>query len=339
MRGTKVANISDICKYNARPSVSIQAKYKPLRTRFTLIVFSFLLHQYPLLAQPDTAVRKGVNKPRLLLTSGIHTGLWAGSFLALNNAWYAGFKRTTFHSFNDNAEWNQMDKAGHIWSTYGLSRASAASWRWSGVSPKTAALMGAGGGILYESIIEFQDAYSAAWGFSWGDMAANLFGASLFAFQDIHWKEQRVQVKMSYWPADYSSATRQRRDELFGTSLPEHFLKDYNSQTYWLSINLRSFAQDSRIPPWLNLAAGYGSANLLGGRSNIWTDEEGRVFDYSSSPRLRRFFLSPDIDLTRIPVRKKWLKSVLFVLNAIKVPAPALELNSKGKIFFHVIKF
>ncbi|HTE29276.1 MAG TPA: DUF2279 domain-containing protein [Chryseolinea sp.] len=234
-----------------------------MRTPFILIVFGLLLYQHPLMAQPDTTVRKGINKSRFLLTAGAHAGLWVGSFLALNNAWYAGFNRTPFHSFNDNAEWNQMDKAGHIWSTYGLARASAASWRWSGLNPKAAAMMGAGGGILYESIIELQDAYSAAWGFSWGDMAANLFGASLFAFQDIHWKEQRVQMKMSYWPADYSSATRQRRDELFGTSLPEHFLKDYNSQTYWLSVNLRSFAKDARIPAWLNLQRAMGLPTCL----------------------------------------------------------------------------
>jgi hypothetical protein len=310
-----------------------------LKTPLLLTVISLSFSLSSLFGQSDTASRQHIIKPRFIVTAGVHAGLWAGSFAALNKAWYAGFNRSTFHTFNDNAEWNQMDKAGHVWSTYGLSRASAATWRWSGVEKKRAALMGAGGGILYESIIELQDAYSAAWGFSWGDMAANIFGASLFAFQDIHWNEQRMQVKMSYWPAKYASPTLLRRDELFGTSFPEHFLKDYNSQTYWLSVNLRSFAKDSRIPPWLNLAAGYGASNLLGGRTNVWTDREGRSFDFSSAPRLRRFFLSPDIDLTRIPVRRKWLKSVLFVLNAIKIPAPALELNSKGRMFFHVIKF
>jgi hypothetical protein len=42
-------------------------------------------------------------------------------------------------------------------------------------------------------------------------------------------------------------------------------LKDYNGQTYWLSVNLHSFYKGSKIPKWLNLAIGYGANGMLTG--------------------------------------------------------------------------
>ncbi len=34
---------------------------------------------------------------------------------------------------------------------------------------------------------------------------------------------------------------KSRRNELFGKSFAERILKDYNSQTYWISANISSF--------------------------------------------------------------------------------------------------
>jgi hypothetical protein len=55
-------------------------------------------------------------------------------------------------------------------------------------------------------------------------------------------------------------------------------------------------------------------------------------------PRVRKGFLSIDVDLTTIPTRKKWLKNVLLVVNSIKIPAPALEWSG-GKLQAHWLKF
>ena len=51
-------------------------------------------------------------------------------------------------------------------------------------------------------------------------------------------------------------------------------LKDYNGQTYWLSANLKSFFPGSNIPPWLNVAIGYGADGMFGGFENKWIDED-----------------------------------------------------------------
>jgi hypothetical protein len=150
--------------------------------------------------------------------------------------------------------------------------------------------------------------------------------------QEIGWQEQRLQVKLGYWPVKHPRELIGRRNELFGSSWAERVLKDYNSQTYWLSANIASFFPGSNLPEWLNIAVGYGAKGMYGGRNNIWTDNEGITHDYSRIKRVRLFYLSPDIDLTRIPVNSRLLKTVFFILNFVKVPAPAVELNSNGGV-------
>ena len=108
-------------------------------------------------------------------------------------------------------------------------------------------------------------------------------------------------------------------------SLPERILKDYNGQTYWASFNLKSFFKESNLPTWLNIAVGYGADGLWGGFENKAFDESGNVtFNRMDIQRHRQWYLSPDIDFTKIKTNKKLLKTLLIGLNAIKIPAPAL---------------
>lgn len=281
-----------------------------------------------------------MNKSRLWLVTGAHAAFWTGSYIALNKAWYADYPKQSFHFFNDNREWNQMDKAGHSWTTYQISRFSAGLWRWTGLNERKSTWLGGLSGIAYQSIIEIQDGFSSEWGFSWGDMAANTLGAAMFVGQQLAWKEQRIQLKLGYWPYDYDGpALTARRNQLFGSSLPERILKDYNSQTYWLSANLHAFWKEGSLPEWLNVAVGYGSDGMLGGFANTWTDKQGNAFNRTDIARVRRFFLSPDVDLTRLRSNKKWVRTLLSVANMIKIPAPAVELNSKGRVRLHALYF
>jgi hypothetical protein len=171
-------------------------------------------------------------------------------------------------------------------------------------------------------------------------MLANTIGAAAFVSQELGWQDQRIQIKLSYWPYDYTSPElKSRRDQLFGKSLPERILKDYNSQTYRISANLHSFMPDSKLPVWLNISIGYNSDGMFGGFENLWVDKLGNDIDRRDIPRVRRFFLSADIDLTKIKTNSKFLRSVLSVANMIKIPAPAIELNSAGKLKAHAIYF
>ena len=98
------------------------------------------------------------------------------------------------------------------------------------------------------------------------------------------------------------------------------------------------FFKESKFPAWLNIAAGYSSDLMLGGTENTWTDKQG-IFDRSDIARVRRFYLSPDIDFTRIPTNRKFLKTVFQLMGGIKMPAPTLQLNSQGKFKAHLFYF
>lgn len=291
-----------------------------------------------LLTAPQTKTKNQPSKGRVWFIGGLQTGIWIGSFVALNQAWYKGYEKVDFHFFNDWPEWQQMDKAGHAWTSYQVSRLSTDMWRWTGIKNKNAIILGSVSSIAYLSIIEIQDGYSDKWGFSTGDMIMNIAGAGLYLSQEFGWKEQRLMIKFSYYPFTYDPAVQQRANDLFGTGA-EKILKDYNAQTYWLSANLRSFFPDSKIPKWLNLSFGYGARTMLGGTENVWTNDDGTVTDRSDIPRYRRFLLSADVDLTRIPVKKKWLKTLFSVVNVVKIPAPAIEFNTQGKVVVYGMYF
>ena len=289
----------------------------------------------PFFSIPDTTVNSHV-----WLLTGTTVALYGASLAALNTAWYKGYPRTGFHFFNDMGEWKQMDKAGHIFSAYFIGKYSREMWRWSGLPRKKQIWIGGLSGFAYQSVVEVLDGYSSEWGFSWGDMGANAIGSALLISQELAWNEQRIQLKFSAHSQHYDDPLLQEKaDQLFGTTFWERTLKNYNGQTYWLSVNPYSFNKNSHFPKWLNIAVGYGAQGMVGGRDNTWTDSHGIDRDYNQLPRVRQFYLSPDIDFTRIPTRKKGIKVLFQVLNMVKFPAPTLEINSKGRMVLHPVYF
>jgi hypothetical protein len=56
--------------------------------------------------------------------------------------------------------------------------------------------------------------------------------------------ERAITPKFSFHLTDYAS----KRPDVLGSNLPERIIKDYNGQTYWLSVNLHSFFKQSKIP-------------------------------------------------------------------------------------------
>jgi hypothetical protein len=289
---------------------------------------------------PPLKLAKSQERNRLWLIGGVHAIGYGGSLILLNEAWYKGYPRTSFHVFNDDKEWLQMDKLGHAWTVYNVGKVSAAMWKWAGLPDKQAALVGVLGSTLYMTGIEFMDGHSAQWGWSWGDMAANLVGSGFFLAQKLAWSEEHVQFKFSFHGNRYGEPMlEQRANNLFGKTWYERMLKDYNAQTYWFSANLQSIFRKSNLPPWLNIAFGYGADGMFGGFQNKWTDNLGNEIDRTDISRIRQFYLAPDIDFTRIRTNKRWVKGLLTLLNAFKCPAPALMLDGKGKLRGYWIYF
>lgn len=258
------------------------------------------------------------------------TAVAAGTLVALNQLWYAEYPRSNFHFINDNAEWLQMDKMGHVFSSYHLGRFSAEMLAWSGAAKKQQLLYGASVGIAFLTAVEALDGFSSEWGASYGDIIANTTGTALFVSQELLWAEQRISPKFSFHNTQYA----QKRPAVLGSTFPEQILKDYNGQTYWLSINLYSFAKESKIPKWLNLALGYGGDGMISG--NKENDYQNFI---PSSTRKRQFYLSVDADLTKINTKSHFLKTVFSVVNTVKIPAPAIEIRQFNGVKWHLIYF
>ncbi len=290
----------------------------------------FLLAGSQLNAQHDSI---HFNKKRLALVAGTEAILYTGSLIALNELWYKDFPRSSFHSFNDNSEWLQMDKAGHITTSYYVGRIGIGLLKWSGVERKKAIWYGGMLGSVYQSTIEILDGYSSQWGFSFGDLAANTAGSAFCIGQELAWDEQRIVLKYSFRQSSYSKY----RPEELGKNLKENLIKDYNGQIYWLSVNLASFMKkETKFPKWLNVAVGYGGEGMTGGKFNPpYIDENGNQIYFD---RYRQLYLSLDVDLTRIKTKSKFFKTVFNTIGFIKIPVPSVEFNNNG-VKAHLIGF
>jgi hypothetical protein len=265
------------------------------------------------------------SRKRFALIAFAEATLYAGSLIGLNELWYKNYPRSSFHFFDDNDEWLQMDKVGHITTSYYVGRVGIGLMRWTGIDDKKAIWYGGMLGSVYQSTIEIMDAYSSEWGFSAGDFIANTAGSFLCVGQELAWRDQRIVLKFSFLESKYSFF----RPELLGSNLQEKILKDYNGQTYWLSVNPSSFmSKETKFPHWLNIAFGYGADGMTGGKFNPpYIDKTGQQIYFE---RYRQFYLSLDVDLTRIKTKSKLLKTVFYSIGFIKIPAPSIEFSRYG---------
>ena len=273
-----------------------------------------------------------LNRKKLALVTVTGASVYAVSIAGLYGLWYKDYPQSSFHTFNDNKEWLQMDKCAHVTASYYIGRIGYSALRWSGVKEKKAIWYGGMTGLVYLAAIETMDGFSKEWGASPGDLLANTLGTALFISQQLAWREQKFVMKYSFHSSPYA---HYNPDQLGNTTL-QHIVKDYNGQTYWISANIRSLGlQKTRFPKWLNVAAGYGAEGMTGGPGN-----PGIINGISVpfSERYRQIYLAADIDLSRIPVKSKTLKLILNTIGFIKIPMPTLEFNKNG-VKFHPLYF
>lgn len=260
---------------------------------------------------------------RQLIVAGTETVLAGASLVGLSQLWYKGYPHSSFHMFNDNSEWMQMDKIGHMQTAYTTGFICTHLWYWTGMNRKKAVWIGGLTGFAYQGVIEVMDGYSVGWGFSFGDIVANATGSALFISQELLWHDQRIQPKFGFRQSGYADY----RPNLLGSNYVEQLLKDYNGQTYWLSVNVGSFLKpESRFPKWLNVAFGYGANGMTGGDENpVMFNAQGNEI---TLPRYRQYYLSFDIDLRKLPVKSRVLRTVFTAISFIKIPAPGIEVGN-----------
>ncbi|MBE0650806.1 MAG: DUF2279 domain-containing protein [Bacteroidales bacterium] len=295
------------------------------------LVFLLILVTVSTNAQDTLSVNR-VNEKRLTTLVATGAGLYATSISLLYVAWYKGYPQTSFHFKDDAGEWQLKDKFGHLTTTYQVGNYGYWSLRWAGVSEKKAIWYGGTVGLFYMTTVEFFDGLSSEWGASPTDLAANTVGSAMFISQQLIWHDQRIRAKFSYHPTSYA----QYNPSLLGDDNLQRLLKDYNGQTNWFSINIYSFLnnKESKFPRWLDVSLGYGARGMIASYKNPPSGNGVPSFE-----RIPMFFLSADVDLTRIRTDSHFLRFMFKMISFVKVPAPALEFNKQDKFVFHPLFF
>ncbi|GHN01443.1 DUF2279 domain-containing protein [Cytophagales bacterium WSM2-2] len=256
------------------------------------------------------------------------------SLLWLSSAWYKSY--TTFHWFNDFFEWEYLDKLGHIFTSFYLGLFAFKAWgNPENLNPSLRKKWICFSGLALLLPIEILDGFSMNYGASAADIIANTLG-SIYCYAHVSYKVfYATEPKFSFFPTVYSSW----RPELLGSTFTQQVLKDYNGQTYWLSIDINSILGRNILPNWLMLTIGYGAQGLLGGDDNVWKTEDGKTMDYTPVFRTKQIFISIDVNATVLRSKNKMFSYLFAPFVLLKFPAPAIEINTERGIVFHLIYF
>lgn len=288
-----------------------------------LFLFSALNGQTQSFFENDTTL----NVKRTAWTSGVIATGWTGSIIGLKNIWYKDSWTNNFRFFDDSRQWLGMDKAGHFYSGNMIAKNISSVYRWSGVNRKTSLLIGSSVAFGYLASLEVLDGFSDEWGFSWSDVGANALGVAWYTWQELLWKEQRIKLKFSAHLSPYAKY----RPNVLGSTFSERLLKDYNGQTYWLSISPGQFmSESSSFPKWLSFSVGYSVDEKLHGDLNVYNHLDSQI-GFKTFQAKSQYLFSLDIDFEGFNPKKKWVKTLFKVINHVKIPFPAVIL-SDGKL-------
>jgi uncharacterized protein YfiM (DUF2279 family) len=261
----------------------------------------------------DSVNANRINKKRLKAVIIGSSSAYLGSMIGLSQVWYSNYDKQSFHFFNDASEWKQVDKAGHFYSAFQLSAIASGTLQWSNLPKKKSAKIGAIASFVMMSGIEVLDGFSAGYGAS--DLVANAAGSAFYLGQNLIWNEVRIYPKFSFHRTNFSAI----RPDVLGSGLTREIIKDYNGQTYWLSIDTDKFII---FPKWINLAVGYGAEEMISAN-----DAQNLASGYDPN---RQFYVSLDFDLTAVRAKSKFVRGLIFFANMIKLPGPAIAFSRKG---------
>jgi hypothetical protein len=272
-----------------------------------------------------------VNKSRLIVVISGASAAYIGSMGYLQYIWYKDHERVPFEFYDDLKGYNQIDKFGHVYGAYMESYIGFHALLWAGVPRIKAALYGGSLGFFLQLPIEIWDGMYEGWGFSWSDVGANAIGSLLVIGQELAFHEQIVKYKFTFSPSAYAPMANGYLGEGF-----DQLFYDYNGHTYWLSMSINQIVKNNFLPDWVCLSAGYSAGGMFGEFENR---KSYRGVPIPETERYRQFLLSLDIDFTKIPTRNKNLKKLLNSLFMIKIPFPALEINTKGELRVHPLYY
>ena len=244
------------------------------------------------------------------------------AYFGLYNLWYKNYPQTSFHFFNDIEEWNYMDKAGHIYSSYQVARKSHLFLNKKNIeNPIEKSCFYS---LFFMLGIEVLDGFSREWGFSNYDLLSNFIGTGIFYFQEKKFKRQLLKLKFSSHLSPYAI----HRPSLLGDNISQRIFKDYNGQTYWLTFDFNNKIQDKiKVFKYLNFSLGYSIDGFVGARNNNILN----CADCNEIKRQSQLLFSIDLDLTEIKTKNRMVQLLLNSFSVIKFPAPTIILQDHNE--------
>jgi hypothetical protein len=166
-----------------------------------------------------------------------------------------------------------------------------------------------------------EDGYSKDWGFSPSDWYFDVIGPSFYLAQHYVPALQNIMPKWQYIPTEWTTKSNINR--------PKTFIDDYNSTTFWYSLNIFNVIPDNLKKywvPWLNIAVGYGADSDL--------KNDPMHPDWQDT---RRFIIGLDYNFVKIlPEGGHFWNWFRQTLNYIKFPSPAIQI-SRGVTKFYLM--
>ena len=254
----------------------------------------------PAIPETDSS---GINTTRLAIFGGTVSAGITAVHLYQQNAWWKT-ARTRFHFEEDLVYACNIDKIGHLYGANVLTFVFSKGLEWSNFTESNALLWGAIGSTLFQTYIEIEDGFSAYWGFDRVDFASDVVGAWYPVLQHHVPFFKDFSFRFSYLPKNPGSpgAIKGQIHTVFD---------DYEGQTLWLTLTMKHILPESVAAYWPDfLCLSLGVA----------------VRDNLSSNRYLVWYLSPDLDMTKIiPQDTKFLKTLSEAMNFIHIPMPAVR--------------
>ena len=285
-----------------------------------LIAISLILNKNLLYATSQTDSSKTIIK---IINIGVPSAAVI-SLVGINEVWYKNYARSDFHFFDDLKEWNGMDKIGHACTSYQLNKISHSLFKKNNI--KKPLLKSSVYTFGYMLGVELLDGYSTEWGFSIYDVIGNGLGTILYTLQERKFKNQPFEIKFSSHKSTYASC----RPSLLGENRLQQILKDYNSQTYWLTFNYNElWNKRIKLFDYIDFAFGYSIDGFTGGHNNPEISScNCLISNCNNLKRTSQFIFSVDLNTSKIKNKHPILGKFLLPFDIVKIPFPAFILNN-----------
>jgi hypothetical protein len=235
------------------------------------------------------------------------------------NSWWKD-QRTDFHLYDDPDYEKNFDKFGHAFGGYVTSFFFDEAYTWAGFNKQQSVLLGAASSLLFELYVEIEDGHARDWGFSQGDMKANMAGSAFYVLRNTIPFMKNFDYKWSYIPAPKNSDPNAHEVNI---------IDDYQGQSYWVTANINGLLPRSMqgvVPEWLNLAFGVGGYSL---------DAPTVPGDDPYKDRKIAYFIGIDYDMEKIIPESSigFLNFIRRGLKYIHFPAPAYRITPEPRFF------